>query len=614
MEPRETKTHSLLHALAGPAVLLALIVIVLGCLFFSGGKLIPVASRLGYPDVFSGIPLLRLLTMEAVDTFLSGIRISMRASLFSRRCRPICFIPSAGFISSSAPSPRSISSWRFILPSPPSAPMPHALRRRDSPPAPPSPVPPMHSQAPSIWVTAGHLSPWPRSAGSPYSFLCIDSVAMERRFLSGILLGSIAICLQLLGGYPQCCYYAAIVAGAYLLLESIGKPRPLAIYAAFTAMYALGGMLAAVQLLPAMKVTALSIRAGGITYQFSKTFALAPENLLSLFLPYPLGDIKHIPYVGPWYLWEQSIYAGLLVFCLACIGIVLRPRHHRWRIILLLLVVIVLMLGPATPAHHLLYRFFPGFHFFRGASKFATLWTLLIAILSGEGFDQLLSKTPGKWGTRCALAAGMVFLVCGMVLAFDPSATLLTHLVYSTGQPEQLIALDRLYAKLNLIVTLNWWIAVEACVAAGLLGILFALLTWRRYTTRAIYCLALLAMADVYLAAAFGTMHSASTLPYSPQWNLAIADSIVNNKRVFFTNSEEYGDGGNLYGYNSLWSYDPGQPKRYTKLIQTSQGVEDMPADQYTEALYQQKSPIPVSVALCICAVHRSRECRQEVA
>jgi hypothetical protein len=139
-----------------------------------------------------------------------------------------------------------------------------------------------------------------------------------------------------------------------------------------------------------------------------------------------------------------------------------------------------------------------------------------------------------------------------------------------------------IYLRADLAEVLSRWMAWQWFLAGGLLLLMCALLCWRRWSVRAAYILLGLAIAEVYFAAVLSSQISAIALAFPSQWTLQAERATEADQRVLFSNSFVYGNLANVVGYNSLWGYDPGQPKLYTELIACSQEQTSIPPDRYT--------------------------------
>jgi hypothetical protein len=419
-------------------------------------------------------------------------------------------------------------------------------------------------------VMAGHVSTLATIGWTPIVFLALDRLLAES-YASGILIGALAVCLQWLGGHPQMAYYTALVGGLYLILQARNRRQLVRSLASFLAIYFLSFMLAAVQIIPSYLAAQFTIRAGRPPYNFAGSLSFPPESLLSFLIPYPFGDASHIAYVGRWFIWEMSAYVGIINLTLAAIGLTAMQRSHRWRTIALLAAILLLMLGSYTPLHWWLYQYLPGFDTFRGASKFSALMALMLSILAGEGFDRIRQRFSASAAITAAIASVFFFVSAVLLFEFDSSHGIVGRLINIVFHSNQYFD-EGSFALPNLTGIVTRWIAGQLCIAGVLLLTVCALLHWCHRSTRASYILLSLAIAEVFFAATFSSRTSLSAIDFPMQWIPKLQAASRADQRVLFNDSIRFGNQGDWAGYESLWGYDPGQPRRYTELIASSQG------------------------------------------
>ena len=130
-------------------------------------------------------------------------------------------------------------------------------------------------------------------------------------------------------------------------------------------------------------------------------------------------------YVGRWFPWETSIFLGVTTILLAGYGgVAVAPSRRRFAVTIVI-VSLLLALGAQTPLFDLLYRVMPGFASFRGASKFAYIACLFLALLAGLSFDELLVtlrdvERPRRGVGLAIGAAAAAMLLAGLGFAVWP--------------------------------------------------------------------------------------------------------------------------------------------------------------------------------------------------
>ncbi len=167
--------------------------------------------------------------------------------------------------------------------------------------------------------------------------------------------------------------------------------------------------MAALQLLPTNELTALSIRAGGMSIGEASSFSLPPRQLFVGLLPtFGLASPTSNEYLG---------WIGFAGLTLALLGLLFRTRRPPVLFFALLaLVSFVLALGNHTPLFQHTFQI-PGMSLFRVPARWLLLTSLALALLAGEGltFLRQLSATgwpaAGPWqrlSTATRLLAGVV--------------------------------------------------------------------------------------------------------------------------------------------------------------------------------------------------------------
>ncbi len=231
------------------------------------------------------------------------------------------------------------------------------------------------------------------------------------------LAGVIALCV--LAGHAQSLYICAVAVAVYALWPLLAReraptgerPRPLAhtgvALAALAAAAVLGLLVAAVQVLPTLELSQLSLRGGGMTYREAVSFSLRPRLLLTALFPqYRTGVFS-----------EYIAYVGIFGMALAIVGFWRWPHRGQARIFAVMAGAgLFLALGGFNPIYYVLYRVVPGFDLFRVPARWMLLYHTAAAMLAGMGIQALLrpdeaARGGARWkppiGTAIALAAAL---------------------------------------------------------------------------------------------------------------------------------------------------------------------------------------------------------------
>lgn len=150
----------------------------------------------------------------------------------------------------------------------------------------------------------------------------------------------------------------------------------------------IGLALAAVQLLPTLELSRLSVRGGGLSYREAASFSLKPRLLLLSLLPTFGGEKVFSEYVA---------YLGIVALALALVGALFQRRHPaRPFLIFLTALGLFLGLGAYNPFYFVLYKLVPGFGLFRAPARWLYLYAFGGAMLAGLGADFLSYSLRAK--------------------------------------------------------------------------------------------------------------------------------------------------------------------------------------------------------------------------
>lgn len=247
-------------------------------------------------------------------------------------------------------------------------------------------------------------------------------VAKAAFWPASALAGVIALCV--FAGHAQSLYICMAALALYALWPALvpqaaprgEKSRIPALIAkagvpllALALVAAFGLLVAAVQVLPTLELSRLSLRGGGMTYREAVSFSLRPRLfLIALFPPYRAGVFS-----------EYIAYVGVFGMALAIWGFWRAPDRPRARVFGLMAGVgLFLALGGFNPLYYVLYRLVPGFDLFRVPARWMLLYHAGAAMLAGMGIEALrhpadtgraASWKPALWtaiGITAALAAG----------------------------------------------------------------------------------------------------------------------------------------------------------------------------------------------------------------
>jgi Bacterial membrane protein YfhO len=254
---------------------------------------------------------------------------------------------------------------------------------------------------------------------------------------------------QVLSGFPQSAYIAALTYGVFALYRAIAvraQSPGAAIYAPMSALagaIVLGAAAGAVVMMPLSALGGISDRAEPLGYDWSTRLAYWMPNIQTFLVPYVHGDISDNTYEGPPFFWEDYGYVGVLTFLFALYG---AYRDRRRPIVVftfaLTLLAYVIVLGRATPVFHAAYLLVPGMRLFRFPTRFLIVVELGLALLAAFGLTRLRDDLAHRWPVPSRIPSIAVAAIC-----------VLTALDLFVHQPRQ-----------NPMVPADAWLAPPASV------------------------------------------------------------------------------------------------------------------------------------------------------
>ena len=218
-----------------------------------------------------------------------------------------------------------------------------------------------------------------------------------------LLLAGLVVALMLLAGHTQAAYICLFGWGIYVIVKRENREKSWRRWgrglagrlASYALIVAIGVGLAAIQLLPALELSRLSNRAGGLPYAEASSFSLRPQLLAYTLLPAFGEDLAQV--FGGEAFSEYIAYLGVLGLFLALVGALFRAdSRHRGALAFLVTLGLFLAAGRVNPAYRLLYKVVPGFSLFRAPARWMILYTFAGAMLAALGADFLFASPDVK--------------------------------------------------------------------------------------------------------------------------------------------------------------------------------------------------------------------------
>ncbi len=186
-----------------------------------------------------------------------------------------------------------------------------------------------------------------------------------------LVLAGVALGMAFLAGHPQTDLELIYLCSAYLAYRTwqCGKDwRTFSV--ALIGFGAIGGSLAAAQLLPGLEFSRLSARTSGFTFDSEGN-------------GFPLYDIAQVLFPGILSVWSP-LYFGVAGAALALLAVWKRASESRFWLVAAL-VALGLAYGHNTILYDIAYNLLPGFSLFRGQERAAYVVAFACAVLAGLG-------------------------------------------------------------------------------------------------------------------------------------------------------------------------------------------------------------------------------------
>jgi hypothetical protein len=436
----------------------------------------------------------------------------------------------------------------------------------------------MFNGAVFLHVYAGHLPNLLTLAWMPLVLLAADRL-FEAVELQWVLVGTVAVAMQVLAGHPQYAFYTGFVLVLYAGLHLPSVPAKGRVLGALLLMYGGAALLSGVQLLAGLAAAEESIRSQAVPFEFAAMFSFPPENLATLLVPGFFGDMNTVPYWGRWYLWEMSLFVGATGLLLALYGAIAGRHPLRGFAVAMIGLCFLLALGDNTPLFRALYEYVPGFNSFRGSSKFAAPMMLFVALLAGIGVDSLIESRARVRGlSRGAIIGGALLVIAGLSvnLGSEPPQWLRGMIAAVRDSGQSYVAADT-YASAEFLSRAAAMTGHGLLVAGISLMAAGACLFARLHRTSAVYAIAVLAILEVFVFARSARPTFVLSDTRDAEAGRVIAERAHGDRVLNLADP----NAGMSFGLRDAWGYDPGVPLRYAEFMTFTQGGSPGEATQY---------------------------------
>jgi hypothetical protein len=396
---------------------------------------------------------------------------------------------------------------------------------------------------------------------------------------------ALAFLLLILAGHPHTAMIGGVAVAARLV-HFVAVPwngrkararRAGVAIAAFLA----GGLLAAPQLLPTAELTSLTQRSGPANYDFSASYSLPLESLVTLVAPTFFGDSTTVPYWGRWFFWEVAGFCGISTLALAALGALgTHPQRRLWAGAAL--AGLILAMGQHTPIFRLYFNLVPGAGLFRVPARYLFLSTLALLPLVGHGFDRLWTGDDRvrRHATGVATAAlTLLVSLAGLRVHLQPESrwpgVLEAEAAAARGQREELFLKGPKFAADSRSMALNSLLIA----GLGLAAVAAALFACRRVRTDAV-------------ALGLGVMIGAELLAFDSrlitdhpvkemEWPAGMVEILTRHPqfhyRVATIDAGDMESVGKcrIAGIDHIGGYDPAMLRSYLELMRAAAGIRE---------------------------------------
>lgn len=281
-------------------------------------------------------------------------------------------------------------------------------------------------------IYPGHLFIVDAFVWFPLILLFFEKIISTKKIVY-IIPTAITFSLLIFSGHTQITFYSIFISFFYLIIRGLYEYRKklselIIIYsfAFFSLVCGLG--LSAIQLIPTLEFSNLSVRSLGISYEFASNFSTHPYQLLSFILPNFYGSNVNNTFWGQGNEWESIAYLGMFPIILGAVSILSKKNKYIFIFVLLAIFSVFFALGNHFYLFPIFFKHIPFFDNFRAPGRMLFIYSFSVSILAGYGFDAVceinLRKIKNKllnWFNKILLS--IAFLI----------QLLLVYLYFNTG-------------------------------------------------------------------------------------------------------------------------------------------------------------------------------------
>ncbi len=291
--------------------------------------------------------------------------------------------------------------------------------------------------------------------------------ALQHRKLHYFLLSGLFLSLSLLGGIHPSNSHTILAILLILIIHPVKNSQlenklssiffPIC---GFILLILTAFALSAVQILPSIELTRLSVRAAASGYHQATQYSWEPHFILTVLFPFIWGNPANNTLGTSDFFWEFYAYSGIIPLLLTLFLI----KYRRDRLVIIFssmaCLAIILALGRYSPLFFLYKLPFAGL--FRAPARFLFLYVLSISMLTGIGLDEMIQRKKTRDHRAkfpLTLAISILILLFAGILLLNQNMIMhsLLNLIESNSQ-----LLLKFVVKTHQAVNLSQFILLES--------------------------------------------------------------------------------------------------------------------------------------------------------
>ncbi len=219
----------------------------------------------------------------------------------------------------------------------------------------------------------------------------------QQKKVTYLLIFSLILSQQIFTGHFQTVFISLITIFLFFVFKSFDRKPAKNTFLLFLSLAVVFSfLLAAIQLVPSLELTGVSVRSQGFPFEKATNFPYPYSFLLTFVLPFVFGN----PYQGSFafsedklgIFWENTAYLGVIPLALALGAVFNSKFKHKKALLLPLVIAFLLIFGKNSPLYFL-FTLKP-LNMFRIPSRFLLLVVFNLSLAAGLNLEKLKKKLP----------------------------------------------------------------------------------------------------------------------------------------------------------------------------------------------------------------------------